>query len=642
MKIGSEWKGWTVTEYLGGGSFGKVYRIVREEFGYKYEAALKVIRIPSTEDEIDTVRLEGMTEDSIDSYFYSVVKDITSELAILSQLSGNSNIVSYEDHSVVQLKDEFGWEIYLRMELVTPLYEHLKGKELTKQEVLKIGIDICKALETCEKNNIIHRDIKPDNIFYSKQGTYKLGDFGIARKLDKSAAGMTKVGTFSYMAPEVYLGQPYDHTVDIYSLGIILYQFMNCNRRPFMPPYPDTISVDDNERANTSRLAGKEMSKPCNADDRFAGIILKACAFEHLDRYQDASELCRDLEALLDDKDADKIVFSGWAFDNTKDIGSSDSTSTDETVTMFESDKSLQLDLREYTQPNEEIVSDNKVKSELHDKTEDLKDNSGISLLLKRILVFIAIVTIISAGLIFWYFNHTVPKLVGKGEEEAIVAIEQSGLNVGTITESEDFSDEIEMGDVLTQSIREGSKVKRGTVIDLEISKGKAVVVPDFTKKMDYAKARKKAEEIGLVMEIAGKKYDDNIKKDRIISQDIAKGQKVKKGQIIKVIKSRGIEQVRVPDVTGKAEEDAKSVIKDSKLNSKIEYEEDNSAVGIVIRQTPDSGKKVDKKSIVTLTVGKAVAQNSTGSSSSTKSGKNDKKDDKKESKDKRPNKPKN
>ena len=314
MKIGSEWKGWTVTEYLGGGSFGKVYRIVREEFGYKYEAALKVIRIPSTEDEIDTVRLEGMTEDSIDSYFYSVVKDITSELAILSQLSGNSNIVSYEDHSVVQLKDEFGWEIYLRMELVTPLYEHLKGKELTKQEVLKIGIDICKALETCEKNNIIHRDIKPDNIFYSKQGTYKLGDFGIARKLDKSAAGMTKVGTFSYMAPEVYLGQPYDHTVDIYSLGIILYQFMNCNRRPFMPPYPDTISVDDNERANTSRLAGKEMSKPCNADDRFAGIILKACAFEHLDRYQDASELCRDLEALLDDKDADMPSYSSGGY----------------------------------------------------------------------------------------------------------------------------------------------------------------------------------------------------------------------------------------------------------------------------------------------------------------------------------------
>jgi serine/threonine-protein kinase len=183
-----------------------------------------------------------MDEDSLTSYYQGVVEDIVSEVALLSQFKGHSNIVSYEGHTVTPLEDSFGWLICIRMELLTPLYEYLREHAMTQRDVIRLGTDICTALEVCEQNNIIHRDIKPENIFHSRFGTFKLGDFGIAREMERTSAGMSKKGTYSYMAPEVYRGEAYDFTVDIYSLGIVLYRLLNNNRTPFLPPAPQPIS----------------------------------------------------------------------------------------------------------------------------------------------------------------------------------------------------------------------------------------------------------------------------------------------------------------------------------------------------------------------------------------------------------------
>ena len=210
-------KDWTIDKCVGEGAFGKVYRITREDFGHIYEAALKVIEVPQAQSEVDAVRNDGMSEQNVTEYFRSVVEDIVDEFALMSRLKGNSNIVSYEDHSVVPKKDGFGWDIYIRMELLTPLFSHIKEHKMTVRDVIQLGIDICHALEVCQKYNIIHRDIKPENIFVSDIGTYKLGDFGIARQLEKTSSGLSKKGTFTYMAPEVYKGLEYNSTVDIYS-----------------------------------------------------------------------------------------------------------------------------------------------------------------------------------------------------------------------------------------------------------------------------------------------------------------------------------------------------------------------------------------------------------------------------------------
>lgn len=290
---------WTIGECIGEGAFGKVYQITREDFGHTYYAALKVIEIPQSQSEVEGLRNDGMQESEIEGYFQSMIEDIVNEFALMSELKGNSNIVSYEDHTVVKKEDGFGWTIYIRMELLTPLFTHIRQKKMTIRDVIQLGIDICTALEVCQKYNIIHRDIKPENIFISNIGIYKLGDFGIARQLEKTSTGLSKKGTIPYMAPEVYKGVGYNSTVDIYSLGLVLYRFLNNNRSPFLPPAPQPIKYSDKQRADIMRMSGQPLPKPCYADGRLAEIVLKACEYNPKYRYETASEMKNALSALL-------------------------------------------------------------------------------------------------------------------------------------------------------------------------------------------------------------------------------------------------------------------------------------------------------------------------------------------------------
>lgn len=309
MSIGDNWNGWKVEKFIGEGSFGKVYCIVREEFGHRYESALKVIHIPQNASEYETIKNEGMSDDSVTAYFKSMVEEIVEEFALMSKLKGNTNIVSYEDHAVVPMKDRFGWEIFIRMELLTPLYKYLKENKLSIRQVIQLGIDMCQALEVCQKYNIIHRDIKPENIFVSDLGKFKLGDFGIAKQLDKTLSGLSKKGTYTYMAPEVYKGMSYNSTVDIYSLGIVLYRFLNNNRTPFLPPYPQTIKYSDKEKANVLRMSGKPIPNPCNASGRLAEIVLKACAYNPEDRYDSAVDFKNALQSILYGESEANIIY---------------------------------------------------------------------------------------------------------------------------------------------------------------------------------------------------------------------------------------------------------------------------------------------------------------------------------------------
>ena len=120
------WKEWKIEELIGQGSFGKVYRISKEDFGHIYEAALKIIEIPQNMSEIENIRNEGMDDKSINSYFYGIVEDIVKEFELMSRLKGNTNIVSYEDHMISPKENEFGWEIGIRMELLTPLEKYMR------------------------------------------------------------------------------------------------------------------------------------------------------------------------------------------------------------------------------------------------------------------------------------------------------------------------------------------------------------------------------------------------------------------------------------------------------------------------------------------------------------------------------------
>ncbi len=291
------WHGWKVAGVIGKGSYGTVYRIEREAFGRTYSSALKVITIPNDKSEYDTLISTGMSEEDVKAYFHDMARSISNEFALMSELKGNSNIVSFEDYEVEPLEDGYSWRISIRMELLEPFVKVLKDHRIDADEVVRLGIDMCNALELCEQKNIIHRDIKPENIFLSPQGTYKLGDFGIARELERASAGLSKKGTYSYMAPEVYRGENYGPNVDIYSLGMVLYRLMNNNRLPFMPEYPAKIRFADTEKANARRMSGEKIPLPANADRELGEIILSACEFDPGKRYRKAADLRKDLKA---------------------------------------------------------------------------------------------------------------------------------------------------------------------------------------------------------------------------------------------------------------------------------------------------------------------------------------------------------
>ena len=281
---------WYVDALIGKGTFGKVYRIRCEEFDEMYYCALKYIHIPQDKQEVEQLRTDGMNDASISDFFTELAKSISDEMRLMRELKGNTNIVGYEDSDVIRREDGIGYDIFIRMELLTSLSDLSAKNELNREEIVKIGVDICRALELCEKKKIIHRDIKPDNIFVNDNGDYKLGDFGVARQLERTATFMSKKGTYNYMAPEVYRGERYGAQADIYSLGLVLYRLLNDKCLPFLPPAQNR-KYDDAEKALARRMSGEKLPLPAKAQDELGAVIVKACEYLPENRYSTAKEM---------------------------------------------------------------------------------------------------------------------------------------------------------------------------------------------------------------------------------------------------------------------------------------------------------------------------------------------------------------
>lgn len=298
--ISKIWPEWTVDELIGRGTFGQVYKVKRTAFEYTSYAAVKVIEFPQDPSEVRELVNTGMDSASIQEYFKDLAKNLVAEIRIMESLKTANNIVAIEDYALRQHENKVGWTIYIRMELLESLSHGLEREgELPVPEVVKLGIDICQALTSCEKVHIIHRDIEPDNIFRNSFGDYKLGDFGISRQMESTRSMHSQKGTSMYMAPEVYSGQSYDHTVDIYSLGIMLYKLLNHGRFPFMPAAPAPVRPGDAQAAMEKRLSGNALPIPARADLELWQILHRACASDAKKRYSSAEELRKELTVYL-------------------------------------------------------------------------------------------------------------------------------------------------------------------------------------------------------------------------------------------------------------------------------------------------------------------------------------------------------
>lgn len=643
MNIGESWGVWKIDQLIGEGSFGKVYKIIREELGHTYEAALKVIEIPQSQSEVESVKNEGMDDLSVSLYFQSIVEDFVEEFALMSKLKGNSNIVSYEDHQVVPKEDGVGVTVYIRMELLTPLYAYLKTNALSVQGVVRLGIDICQALEVCQEYQIIHRDIKPENIFVSGVGQFKLGDFGIARQLEKTSSGLSKKGTYTYMAPEVYKGLPYNPTVDIYSLGIVLYRFLNNNRAPFMPPFPQPIRYSDKEKANFLRLNGEAVPYPANAKERLAAIILKACAYEPGDRYQSAAKMKEALQAVLYSEPKEQLVCSigsGFSSTGVSCVAGSDTISDEpeenETVYLFQSqnkererkraeekerleakerekqeaEAKIRLEVEERKRREDELQEKQGTKQKLEQdarnrEEQKVRKKEKNRLRVKRAGTVVAIILLVIcvAGGMKIYQNslkRIVPDLLNISAEKAQKILEEEDLNAVL---SEEYSDTVQKGLIISQQYKAGTTVEKGAEIGIVVSKGALVTIPDLVN-MTEADAKTKLEELRLDFEVKDKSYSDQVKKDMIISQEPIVGNKVEEGSTVYVVLSEGVEKKEVPSLVGLTSQEAKKKLEDAQLNfkSKKEYS-DSVKKGVVISQDIAKGKKIDKNSTVNVAV---------------------------------------
>ena len=286
------WPGWTIGKYLGAGGYGKVYEIERTLSGVRERAALKVVSRPADDAEIEACYENGYDQASMKASYEEEIQRYVKEYELMKELQGQTNIVSCDDFAVVPRKDGIGGQIFIRMELLTPLQKATmptKQSMLSESEVIRLGKDICKALMLCEARHIIHRDIKPENILISKFGDYKLGDFGVARVQDHTT-NATKMGTHGYAAPEVEHGQKYGKEADIYSLGITLYWLLNNRRMPFLNA-DEPVTAMKNQEALRRRYEGEKLPAPKDGSQKLKQIVLKACAYRPVDRYRSAQEL---------------------------------------------------------------------------------------------------------------------------------------------------------------------------------------------------------------------------------------------------------------------------------------------------------------------------------------------------------------
>ena len=277
--IGKNILGYTVIEKLGSGAFGTVYKVVKSNAAGQYVRALKHITIPTEKQYNSVLSSMGGDVSKADNYFSQMLNNIVSEIRILNDLSekGVQHIVRYYENDILVTDSPRRYDIFILMEYLTPLEDFIRGTDFLVRDVLRLGLDVLYGLQSCHDNGVIHRDIKDDNIFVSDKGEYKIGDFGVSKVLKDSSKAESLKGTPNFLAPEVYLGKEgYTKSVDLYSLGIVLYRLLNYSRNPFLPRFPEQYFAQDEDAAFEERMSGKTPDFPALGGEAIGRVIVKS------------------------------------------------------------------------------------------------------------------------------------------------------------------------------------------------------------------------------------------------------------------------------------------------------------------------------------------------------------------------------
>ncbi len=511
-------------KYLGGGGMSNVY-LAKDKI-LNRDVAVKVINIPPYEKEKAVERFEREVQNT----------------TILS----HSNVVNVLD---VEEDDNC---YYLVMEYIEgpTLKEYLcKEGKLSADEAVEMTLQILKGIAHAHHHRIIHRDIKPQNILMTKNGTLKILDFGIARALSETALTETNhvMGSVQYLSPEQAKGQSTDESSDIYSIGIVLYELLT-GHPPFNGETPVSVAIKHIQEELPS-IRKERPSIPQSIEN----VIMKATRKEKSLRYRDTNEMYYDLLTALDDERKDELP----RYDSDSD------TKTMPVIKADEEESDTKTVPIATTQQNANAQQQN---------TETNKPKRKRN---KWLIVFVPILLLcMLVGAIG--FALTAPKyvdvsnLLGKSRGEALALIDEKGLSKGKITEA--YSNSFKEGEVMKVTPKVGSKVKEMTKVDLVISQGvKTFTVEDYVGK-SADKTKKQLEKQGFESVRIKEQYD-KAANGTVINQNIEPGSKVvPKDTMIILTKSIGVKQEYVKDYTG--EEISKATSELEALGFKVEQSE--------------------------------------------------------------------
>ena len=440
--------------------------------------------------------------------------------------------------------------------------EYLRGTDLKSgirkhgaldcKKVAQIGSQIAQALSVAHRHEIIHRDIKPQNIMVLRDGNVKVMDFGIARaKNSHLTTDNSVLGTAHYVSPEQTQGKELGPTTDIYSLGIVMYEAAT-GQVPFEGD--DAISVAL-KQVNEQPKPPSQINP--NVDPSLESIILKCMQKDPAARFQTADELYH----VLRDYMAGRLqaVNNATGMVNLGATTTINGAKTERIIPVTDPTSTARVTRTSRQTRNKPTSAQERARQQA-----ELRERKARRRRTLTILGFIALLAVVGAAVAMFLNNaettRQVPNLLNYTQQQALQQIADSDgfFERGEVTS--EYSSTVEEGHVISQNPVAGKKAERGTKIDLVISKGEepkeTVEVPDL-KNLSPTDAQAELAKVGLKGENGDSVYDSDVEVGKVATQSPKAHEQAKEGDVITYHLSKGKESVEVPNVVGDYKDNA-------------------------------------------------------------------------------------